>query len=183
MGQKQKLEKLNIEIKNCKGCPLWKTAKNAVSGEGPINAKIIFLGEAPGRQEDLTGRPFIGRAGELLNRLLKIAQIKRENVFITSVIKHRPPKNRRPKKPEIKACKIWWQKQIEILKPKLIILLGRIASDTVLGQDFWKERGRLYQKGGRQYFITYHPAAGIRFPKIKKILEKDFAEIGRTISF
>ncbi len=137
----------------------------------------MFIGEAPGRQEDLTGRPFIGRAGELLNRLLKIAQIKRENVFITSVIKHRPPKNRQPQKPEIKACKIWWQKQIEILKPKLIILLGRVASDTVLGKDFWKERGRLYQKEGERYFITYHPAAGLRFPKIKKILEKDFKRL------
>jgi len=172
-----KLEKINQQIKKCKRCSLWQAANNVVPGEGSIYSKIMFIGEAPGRQEDLTGRPFIGRAGELLNRLLKIAQIKRENVFITSVIKHRPPKNRQPQKPEIKACKIWWQKQIEILKPKLIILLGRVASDTVLGKDFWKERGRLYQKEGERYFIVYHPAAGLRFPKIKKILEKDFKRL------
>lgn len=183
MNKREKLEKLNREIKKCKRCPLWKAANNAVPGEGPIYSKIMFIGEAPGRQEDLTGRPFIGRAGGLLDRLLKIAQIKRENVFITSVIKHRPPKNRQPKKPEIKACRIWWQKQIEILKPKLIILLGRVALDTVLGKDFWKERGKLYQKESGQYFITYHPAAGLRFPRIKKILEKDFIKIGKAISF
>jgi uracil-DNA glycosylase family 4 len=183
MNKKEKLEKLNKKIKECKRCPLWQATNNSVPGEGSICSKIMFIGEAPGHQEDLTGRPFIGRAGELLSRLLKITKIKRENVFITSVIKHRPPKNRQPKKPEIKACKIWWRKQIEILKPKLIILLGRVASDTVLGKDFWKERGRLFQREDEQYFITYHPAAGIRFPKIKKILEKDFAKIGKTISF
>jgi len=177
MNKKEKLEKLNKKIKECKRCPLWQAANNAVPGEGPICSRIMFIGEAPGRQEDLTGRPFIGRAGELLSRLLETAQIKREEVFITSVIKHRPPKNRQPKKPEIKACKTWWQKQIEILKPKLIILLGRVALDTVLGKDFWKKRGRMYQNEGERYFITYHPAAGLRFPRIKKILEKDFKRL------
>lgn len=183
MNQKKKLEKLNIKIKSCKRCPLYKTAKNAVAGEGSANAKIIFIGEAPGRQEDLTGRPFVGRAGELLNQLFKISRIKRGKIFITSVIKHRPPKNRQPKKPEIEACKIWWQKQIEALNPRWIILLGRVASDTILGKDFWENRGGFFQKEKQRCFVTYHPAAGLRFPQIKKILKKDFIKIGKTISF
>jgi uracil-DNA glycosylase family 4 len=103
-----KLEKINQQIKKCKGCPLWKNRNNIVPGEGPESAKIMILGQAPGREEDKTGRPFIGRAGQFLNQLLKIAKIKREKVFITSPIKCFPPKNRKPTKKEIEACLIYF---------------------------------------------------------------------------
>ncbi len=149
----------------------------AVPGEGPISSKIMFVGEAPGREEDLSGRPFVGRSGKFLTKLVEAAGLKRDKCFITSVIKHRPPKNRKPKRNELEACKIWWQKQIEILNPRLIVLLGRTASDTVLGKDFWINRARIFKKDKRSFFITYHPAAGIRFVKMEKILEKDFKKL------
>ena len=176
--KKEVLRKIAKQIKKCKQCPLWKRAKNEVFGEGSANAKIMFIGEAPGREEDKTGRPFCGRAGKLLDKLLKGNKIKREEVFITSVIKHRPPKNRLPKKTELKACKFWWQRQIEIINPKKIVLLGKIAFDTVVAVGNLKDcRGRWLKIDNRFYFPTYHPAAGLRFPKIKKILEKDFKKI------
>jgi DNA polymerase len=180
MEKKKEIKRLEEQIQNCKKCSIWKTAKNAVPGEGPVNAKIMFLAEAPGRQEDLSGRPFIGRAGRLLSELLSNNRIQREKVFISSVIKHRTPKNREPQEKEILTCKIWWRKQSEIIKPKLIVLLGRVAVDTVLGKDFWEKRGRIFKNEKQQYFITYHPAAGIRFSKFKKILEKDFKKIKIT---
>ncbi len=176
MEEREKLEKLHKEIKKCKKCPLWREARNPVPGEGPASAKLIFIGESPGREEDLTGRPFIGRAGKLLDELLKKNRINRKKVFITSVIKHRPPKNRQPKKSELKACRNWWGQQIEIINPQLIVLLGKVAFDTVIdeGKIFNKYRGKFLIKNRRQHFTTYHPAAGLRFPKIKKTLEKDF---------
>ncbi len=183
MNKKVKLENLNRKIRQCKKCSLWKTAKNAVPGEGLANAKIIFIGEAPGRQEDLIGRPFVGRAGKLLNQLLNTANIKRENVFITSVIKCRPPKNRKPKPNELKNCHMWWQKQIEIINPKKIIILGKAAFDEVISLGELKDcRGRWLKIKNRLYFPTYHPAAGLRFPKIKKILEKDFKKLKKSIT-
>lgn len=181
MKEKGKLENLNKEIKNCKRCHLWRMAKNAVPGEGPKNAKIMIVGEAPGKEEDFSGRPFVGRAGKLLERLLEKDELKREEAFITSVVKHRPPQNRQPKKFEISACKPWLEKQIKIIRPKLIILLGRIASDTVLGKEFWRQKGKLLRQNDQKYFIVYHPAAALRFPKVKKNLEKDFKKIKRFL--
>jgi DNA polymerase len=178
MNRKKELEKLNREIRNCKKCPLWKKRKNAVPGEGPADAKIILLGQAPGREEDLKGVPFVGRAGRFLNQLLKIAGINRKDIFITSPLKCFPPGNRKPKKEEIKACLPWLKKQIEIINPQKFILLGEVAfSVFFLGEKLNKSRGRWIKKEGKFYFPTYHPAAGLRFPKIKKILEKDFKKL------
>lgn len=172
------LEKLNQKITNCKKCSLWKTAQNAVPGEGPANAKIMFIGEAPGQKEDLIGKPFVGRAGKLLTQLLEKNRLERKKFFITSVLKHRPPKNRQPKKSELKSCKDWWQKQITIIKPRLIVLLGKVAFDTVIGEgQFSDSRGKLLTKNGKLYFPVYHPAAGLRFPKIRKVLENDFQKL------
>jgi DNA polymerase len=175
---KEKLEKLNRKIRNCKKCPLWKLRKNAVPGEGPMNAKIMIIGQAPGAEEDKIGRPFVGRAGQFLNELLKIAWIKREKIFITSPIKCFPPKNRKPKKKEIEACLPWLKKQIEIIDPKYFILLGEVAFSVFFPREKLSNyRGKWIEKDGKFYFPTYHPAAGFRFPKIKKILEKDFKKI------
>jgi uracil-DNA glycosylase family 4 len=180
MSKKEELEKLHQEIKNCKKCPLWKLRKNAVPGEGPANAKIILLGQAPGATENLKGIPFCGRAGKFLDHLLKIAEIERKKIFITSPIKCFPPKNRKPKKEEIKACLPYLKKQIEIINPKYFILLGEIAFSVFFPKEkLNKFRGKWIEKNGKFYFPTYHPAAGLRFPKIREILERDFKKIKR----
>jgi DNA polymerase len=178
--KKQEIEKLNQEIKSCRKCPLWKLRKNTVPGEGLANAKIMIIGQAPGVEEDETGRPFVGRAGKFLNKLLKIAGIEREKVFITSPLKCLPQPliNRKPKKEEIKACLPWLKKQIEIINPKYFILLGEVAFSVFFPkQKLGDFRGKWIKKNGKFYFPTYHPAAGLRFPKIKKILERDFRKL------
>jgi DNA polymerase len=182
--KKKEIEKLNQEIRNCKKCSLWKTRKNAVPGEGPANAKIMICGMAPGVEEDKTGKPFIGRAGKFLNELLKIAGIKREKVFITSPLKclPQPPINRKPKKEEIEACLPYLKKQIEIINPKKFILLGEVAFSVFFPKEKLKDfRGKWIKKDKKLYLPTYHPAAGLRFPKIKKILEKDFKKLRKVI--
>ena len=184
MAKKEKLEKLNREIRNCKKCSLWKLRKNTVPGAGPVNAKIIILGMAPGVEEDKIGKPFIGRAGKFLDKLLEIAKIKRKKVFITSPLKclPQPPPNRKPKKEEIEACLPYLKKQIEIINPRKFILLGEMAFSVFFPKQKLSDfRGQRIKKDGKEYFITYHPAAGMRFPKIRKILEKDFKKIGKTI--
>ena len=180
--RKTKLEKLNQEIRNCKKCSLWKTRGKVVPGEGPINAKIMVLGQAPGFEESKTGRPFVGRAGKFLNKLLRIAKIKREKIFITSPIKCFPPKNRKPTKKEIEVCLPYLKKQIEIINPQKFILLGEVAFSVFFPDKKLKDfRGKWVTlreaQGKKKFFITYHPAAGLRFPKIKKILEKDFRKL------
>jgi uracil-DNA glycosylase family 4 len=185
MNKKEALKKLNQKIKNCKKCPLWKTRKNAVPGEGSVNAKLIFLGQAPGSEEDNIGKPFVGRAGKFLNQLLKTARINRVKVFITSSVKCFPPKNRKPTRKEIETCLPWLKKQIEIVNPQKFILLGEVAFSTFFPDkklgDF---RGKWtpptshpFFKGEKKFFATYHPAAGIRFPRIRRILERDFKKI------
>lgn len=180
MKKEKEIEKLNKEIRNCKECPLWKLRKNTVPGEGPENAKIMVIGQAPGVEEDLTGKPFCGRAGKFLNRLLEIAGIKREKIFITSPLKclPQPPPNRKPKKEELKACLPYLKKQIEIINPQKFILLGEIAFSVFFPKKKLSNfRGKWIKKDEKFYFPTYHPAAGLRFPKIRKILEKDFKKL------
>ncbi len=181
MEKQKEIEKLHREIKQCKKCSLWKTRTKAVPGEGPVNAKMIFIGMAPGRKEDKIGRPFVGRAGQLLDQLLKIAAINRKKVFITSPLKclPTPPPNRKPKKEEIAACLPYLLEQIDIINPQKVILLGEVAFSIFFPKQKLNEfRGHWLKKEGRQFFITYHPAAGIRFTKFKRILENDFHHIG-----
>ena len=182
MAKKEKLEKLNQEIKNCKRCLLWKTRKNTVPGEGPADARTIFIGQNPGFTETKYGEPFKGRAGKFLDELFEIARIDRKKIFITSVLKCPTPGNRKPKKEEIEACLPYLKKQIEIINPQRFILLGEVAFSVFFpNKKLGDYRGKLVKKDGREYFVTYHPAAGIRFQKFRKILEKDFKKIGETI--
>jgi len=181
MNKKIELEKLNQKIRSCKKCSLWKTRINTVSGKGPDNVKIMIISEAPGREEDLRGLPFVGRAGKLLDKLLTFAGLNREAIYITNVIKCRPPKNRKPKKEEIEACLPYLRKQIEIINPQKFILLGEVAFSIFFPKEKLRNfRGKGVQKEGKEYFITYHPAAGLRFPKIRKILERDFKKLKTT---
>ena len=182
MNKGETLKKLNQEIRNCKRCSLWKTRKNVSPGEGPTHAKIMIVGQAPGREEDFQGRPFVGRAGKFLNQLLKLARIKREKTFLTAPVHCFPPKNRKPTKQEIEACLPYLKKQIEIINPKKFILLGEIAFSVFFPNKKLSDfRGKFIKKAGKEYFVSYHPAAGMRFPRIRKILEKDFKKIGKTI--
>jgi uracil-DNA glycosylase family 4 len=179
-----KLVKLNLKMRICKKCPLWKTRKNVVPGEGPVDAKIMIVGQAPGREEDLQGRPFVGRAGKFLNHLLEITQIDRKEIFITSSLKCFPLINRKPTKKEIKTCLPYLKEQIEIINPQKFILLGEVAFKVFFPKERLKKiQGKWVRKDNKEFFAAYHPAAGIRFPKIRKILEKDFRKIKSSINF
>lgn len=171
---------MNREIRKCRKCNLWKLRENVVPGQGPANSEIMIIGQAPGVKEDKKGIPFCGRAGKFLDKLLKTTGIEREKVFITSVLKclPQPPVNRKPKKEEIEACLSWLKEQIKIINPKKFILLGEVAFLVFFPKEKLNQfRGKLIKKNGKFYFSTYHPSAGLRFPKIKKILEKDFRKI------
>lgn len=153
----------------------WQLSKNFVPGEGPLNARIMLVGQAPGRNEDVQRRPFVGRAGQLLDRLLRSAKIKREEVYITSVVQFYPPENRPPTSGEVALCLPFLKEQIEIIKPKLIVLLGNIASEALLGiSNISQAHGKLIEREDVSYFITFHPAAALRFPDIARQLEEDF---------
>ena len=166
------LKTLAKRIENCRLCRLWKNRKKAVPGEGPENAKIMLIGQAPGKQEDATGRPFVGRAGKFLNALLDEIGLDRRKCFITSVVKCFPPKNRPPRADEAKICiENYLAKQIELVNPKLVVLLGRIAQRYVPESLL----------SGRIVLRTAHPAAGMRFPKIRKKMKRDFSLLKRLI--
>lgn len=152
------------EILRCTKCPLFQTKKNYVPGEGCLNADIMFIGEAPGETEDNFGKPFIGNAGQLLDKLIGRMGYTREQVFITNIIKCRPPNNRDPLTEEVEACKSFILQQIEIVKPKVIVCLGRVALNNLLGQQFHitHERGTWHEFMGIPVMPTYHPAYILR---------------------
>ncbi|MDO8265067.1 MAG: uracil-DNA glycosylase [Candidatus Parcubacteria bacterium] len=178
MNKEKELKRIAEAIKKCKKCILWKTRNNTVPGEGPANARIIAIGQAPGANEDMTGRPFIGRAGKLLTQLLEMAGMDRKKVFITSPVKCFPPKNRKPTKKEVFLCLPYLKNQIKIINPQKIILLGEVAFKLFFPEKRMKDfRGKWLIQDNKNYFISYHPAAGIRFQKFKKILEKDFKKL------
>jgi len=124
------LTKLHLKIRRCKECRLWKNSKNAVPGEGPKDAKIMLIGQGPGEKEDETGRPFVGRAGEYLDEVLEKNNIERKKIFITSIVKHKTPDNRKPKKDEIKACFSYLEQQIDEIKPDIVVLMGNVAKEN-----------------------------------------------------
>ncbi len=176
MTREKKLAELHKRIEECVLCSLFKTRTNAVPGEGPLDAKLFFIGEAPGAQEDKTGRPFVGRSGELLISMIEQIGLSREEVFITSILKSRPPNNRKPKSSEIDICRPYVEQQIEIVNPQIIVLLGGVAISSIIGP--WKvseAHGRFYEANNRTFFMTYHPAAALRFPRIKELMHNDFA--------
>jgi len=175
----QNLDKLAKQISQCKKCRLWKTRKNTVPGEGPANAKLFFVGEAAGKNEDETGRPFIGQSGRLLTKMLEEAGIDRNKVFITSTLKCRPPLNRKPKRDEVEKCLPYLWQQIEVIKPKYIVLLGLVAIENMIGdhKKLKDMHGSTARMGDYNYFITYHPAAARRFLKIRKLMEEDLKKL------
>ena len=173
------LNKLADKIRACEKCRLCKTRNNAVPGEGPSDAKLFFIGEAPGRNEDETGRPFIGQSGQLLTTLLGEAGIDRKKVFITSILKCRPPNNRKPKGDEVESCKPYLLQQIKAIDPKIVVLLGLTAIKNMIGDSkkLKDMHGQVVRAGDYNYFITYHPAAARRFPGLKKTMIGDFKKL------
>ncbi len=165
------LSELEQIVHKCHLCPLAQSRKNPVFGEGSKNPILMIVGEAPGREEDIQGRPFVGRSGELLTKMLRAINLERQEVFITSVVKCRPPRNRTPKKEEIEACLTYLLKQIELLDPKLILCLGATAAHTLLGTEepLATLRGKFHQYNGIKVLVTYHPAYLLRFGGAKLV--------------
>ena len=173
----------NDEIKNCLKCDLGKTRKNFVFGVGDFNASLLLVGEAPGEKEDLSGEPFVGRAGKLLDKMLTAINRSRENdVFICNVLKCRPPDNRDPSKEEISKCEPYLVNQIDLIQPKLIVALGRVAGKTLLGVDksLKDMRNTIHSYHGTNLIVTYHPAALLRNSNWKPDAWNDFKWI-RTL--
>ncbi len=182
MTRKKQLEELHEVIRNCTLCPLHETRTNSVPGEGPATSRVMFIGEAPGAREDESGRPFVGRSGKLLTSMIQEIGLSRNIVFITSIVKSRPPKNRTPTQIEISACRPYIERQIEIINPKIVVLLGGVAISSLVGS--WKvseAHGRFIETGDRTYFMTYHPAAALRFPKVKVTMREDFQTLSQEL--
>jgi len=174
----ESLELLKEEIIDCKKCDLCKTRKNSVPGKGSKNAQIIFVGEAPGRTEDVNGEPFVGSAGKKLTNALENAGLTREMVYITNIVKCRPPENRQPTDNETKECRTYLENEFSLIKPDIICLLGNTAYKTILGgNEISKNHGKLVKKNGLTYFITFHPAAVIYNQKLVKYFENDIKKI------
>ncbi len=164
------LDSLAKLIEACTRCPLYETARNAVPGTGDPDADFMCVGEAPGANEDETGHPFVGQAGALLTKILAAIDLTREQVFITNVLKHRPPGNRNPQPDEVDACSPYLVRQIQMVKPKVILALGTFAAQTLLNTKtpIGKLRGAVHRYYGIPLVVTYHPAALLRNPAWKR---------------
>ena len=176
------LESLANAIATCTRCPLYSTAKNPVPGEGNPRAEFMLVGEAPGATEDETGRPFVGQAGQLLEKILAAIKFSRQDVFIVNVLKHRPPGNRNPRPEEVSACSPYLVRQIELIKPKVLVALGTFAAQTLLETklSIGKLRGQIHRYYGVPLIVTYHPAALLRNPSWKRPTWED-VQLARRI--
>ena len=177
-----KLERVRQNVIECTKCDLCKTRTNSVPGKGKFTSDVIFVGEAPGRNEDLHGEPFIGVAGKRLSEALENIGISRDDVYITNTVKCRPPNNRVPTKLERDTCQEHIRKEIEIIKPKIICVLGNTAFGSILGgTEITKFRGKVGIKNGQLYFITIHPAATIYNQKLVDVLKQDIKKLFELI--
>jgi DNA polymerase len=191
-GSEAAMERLAAAIAECRRCSLWMNTRHAVPGEGSHRASLMLIGEAPGKQEDLSGRPFVGRAGRLLEDLLSGIGLSRDDVFITNIVKHRPPGNRDPLPEEIRACSPYLGEQIRNVGPKVIVTLGRHSSRYILSflpvefDRITEIRGRVYHGvvfGQSVSLIpTLHPAAVLYNPRYREALEEDFRVIERELA-
>ena len=192
MDLKQKrMDELIHQIRECRKCTLWKKAKNPVPGEGDLNTSLMMIGEAPGYHEDIKGQPFVGSAGRVLDELLMSIGIKRNEIFIGNIIKHRPDENRDPNEEEIKACGSYIERQIQIIKPRLIVTLGRHSTKYVMSnvdiefRGISEIRGKVFEKhlfGIRLKIMpTFHPAATLYNPTYRNFLENDFQMINKLL--
>lgn len=171
------LAKISEEVRACEKCPLHRSRTKGVPGEGPADAAIVLVGEAPGREEDEQGRPFVGRAGRLLDQMLIEASLNRKDLFITNVVKSRPPGNRRPTKGEVEACLPYLWRQLEIIKTVAIGLLGGLATEALLGEKkLALMHGKVFEKEYK-FVPTYHPAAVLRNPRLRATVVEDLRKL------
>ena len=173
------LEQLRERCNQCHDCPLGDTRTNLVFGVGNPHADLMFVGEAPGEQEDLSGTPFVGRAGQLLDRYLYAVDIPREDVYIANILKCRPPKNRDPLPAEEDACIGYLREQVKLIRPRIIVCLGRIAAMRLIKPDFkiTQEHGQWFEKGNFLMTAVFHPAALLRDPRRKEDMMEDMKQI------
>jgi DNA polymerase len=173
------LEAIRKELGDCKRCKLHSGRRNIVFGTGNKNARLLFVGEGPGRDEDIKGEPFVGKAGQLLTRIINAINLNREEVYIANIIKCRPPGNRNPEPDEIKACEPFLTKQIQAIKPEIICALGAFAAQTLLKTDekISKLRGRFHSYHRIKLIPTYHPAFLLRNPNFKRFVWEDMQMI------
>lgn len=166
----QSLDEIAAKVNKCTRCPLYETATQGVPGEGDPRARLVCVGEAPGAKEDETGRPFVGQAGQLLTKILAAIDLTREQVFIVNVLKHRPPGNRNPRPEEVIACSPYLIRQLELIKPKVIVAFGTFAAQTLLQTKtpIGQLRGLVHRYHGIPLIVTYHPAALLRNPAWKR---------------
>ncbi len=173
------MDDLARQIRGCTRCPLARSRTRAVPGEGPVPARVVFIGEAPGFYEDRSGRPFVGAAGRLLNQLLERAGLRRDQVFITNLVKCRPPGNRDPRPEEVEACRPYLEAQLALLQPQVIVTLGRFAMAHFLPQArISRVHGRVFRVEPYWVVPMYHPAAALYREPLRPVLERDFEQLG-----
>lgn len=179
----ENFEELDEEIKDCKKCKLCGNRNNIVVGTGNKNAKVMFIGEGPGADEDIQGEPFVGKAGKLMNQAFKGIGIKREDVYIANIVKCRPPMNRNPEQDEIDACIGYLREQVMLVKPEIIVLLGSVALKAILGKEYsiTSSRGKWVEKKGIMYMPTFHPAALLRDESKKINFWMDLKEVFKNM--
>ena len=174
----QELDKVKQNVIKCTKCDLCKTRTNSVPGKGNFQSEIVFIGEAPGRNEDKNGEPFVGVAGKKLSIALEEAGISRDDIYITNVVKCRPPNNRVPSTIERNMCQEYLKQEILIIKPKIICILGNTAFNSILGgSEITKFRGKIVRKDDQLYFLTVHPAATIYNQELIDVLKKDMVKL------
>ena len=179
INRRDRLKEFYFEIRDCRKCELYRTRTNFVFGSGSANAEILLIGEAPGRNEDLQGKPFVGQAGKLLDELLLSIGFNRNEIFIANILKCRPPENRDPKLTETDTCKPYLLRQIEIIDPKIICTMGKYSTQVILNTTAGISvlRGKVFKAGGRIVLPINHPAAALYTPSRLKILEEDFQRL------
>jgi uracil-DNA glycosylase family 4 len=178
----EKLNDIRNRVMSCVNCNLSKSRTNAVPGIGNEHSDVIFVGEAPGRNEDLQGKPFVGTAGQILSEALEYAGFTRDQIYITNVVKCRPPNNRQPITEERDACRQYLLEELGLIKPKIICILGNTAYGSLLdGNSITKNRGKIIKNNEQIYFITVHPAAIIYNPGLRQVIKDDFVLLAKTL--
>jgi uracil-DNA glycosylase family 4 len=179
------IEAVRVELGECTRCALHETRQNIVFGEGDPNTRLMFVGEGPGADEDKTGRPFVGKAGRLLTKMIHAMGLDRSNVYIANVVKCRPPRNRDPKPIEIETCLPFLERQIKAIKPDVIVALGRVAAGTLLNStaQLWKLRGTFHDRDGTPVVVTYHPSFLLQREREREWKAKAWEDLKKVMHF